>query len=157
MNANPSSKQLSEHIHQVFFGGNWTWSNFKDQLSDVTAEEALRQVGDLNTIAKLAYHIGYFVAAQKRVLEGQALDAHDKFSYDHPPLNSEETWRAMVEAILEDAEALSSLVAELPEEQLARHFVEEKYGSYFRNLLGLIEHTHYHLGQIALVKKSIRS
>ncbi|HAI83731.1 MAG TPA: DUF1572 domain-containing protein, partial [Chitinophagaceae bacterium] len=30
-------------------------------------------------------------------------------------------------------------------------------GTYYRNILGLIEHTHYHLGQIALIKKIIRN
>jgi hypothetical protein len=32
--------------------------------------------------------------------------------------------------------------------------VEEKYGSVLRNIMGVIEHTHYHLGQIVLLKKS---
>ena len=31
----------------------------------------------------------------------------------------------------------------------------EKYGNYFRNLTGIIEHLHYHLGQIVLIKKLI--
>ena len=32
-------------------------------------------------------------------------------------------------------------------------FVKPEYGNYYRNLHGLIEHTHYHLGQVALIKK----
>ena len=35
------SKAIADHIRQVHFGGNWTWSNVKDQLSDVGMEEAL--------------------------------------------------------------------------------------------------------------------
>ena len=31
----------------------------------------------------------------------------------------------------------------------------EKYGTYYRNFHGLIEHAHYHLGQIVLIKKLV--
>jgi hypothetical protein len=31
-----------------------------------------------------------------------------------------------------------------------------KYGNYYRNLHGIIEHTHYHLGQIVLIKKLLK-
>jgi len=41
----------------------------------------------------------------------------------------------------------------MPENQLWTPFTEEKYGSYFRNLIGMIEHSHYHLGQIVLCKR----
>jgi hypothetical protein len=29
----------------------------------------------------------------------------------------------------------------------------EKYGNYYRNIHGIIEHIHYHLGQIVLIEK----
>jgi len=32
-----------------------------------------------------------------------------------------------------------------------------KYGNYFRNIVGVIEHIHYHLGQIVLIKKILVS
>jgi hypothetical protein len=41
----------------------------------------------------------------------------------------------------------------LPESKLAETFSDEKYGNYYRNIHGIIEHTHYHLGQIVLIKK----
>lgn len=41
-------------------------------------------------------------------------------------------------------------------EKLNLPFVNEKYGTYLRNIDGLIEHSYYHLGQITLIKKLIK-
>ena len=46
---------------------------------------------------------------------------------------------------------------EFPEEDFLGDFVIPKYGTYARNIHGMIEHAHYHLGQIALIKKMIQS
>lgn len=39
--------------------------------------------------------------------------------------------------------------------KLDEPFVDEKYGSYLRNIEGVIEHSYYHLGQVVLVKKMV--
>ena len=48
------------------------------------------------------------------------------------------------------------LIERLPEGKLRENLAGEKYGSYYRNLQGIIEHTHYHTGQIAVLKKLLR-
>ena len=52
-----------------------------------------------------------------------------------------------------DAENFAILIEHLPEAKLGEIFTDEKYGNYYRNVHGIIEHTHYHLGQIVLIKK----
>lgn len=151
-----TTAQLAKHIKEVYFGGNWTASNLKNQLSDISWEKAVTKSENLNTIAVLAYHINYYAKAIIGVLKGQPLEAKDKYSFDLPPLNSEQDWLQMVQDILQDGQELSNLVAKLPDDLLSEDFTDAKYGSYHRNLLGFIEHTHYHLGQIALLKKIIR-
>ena len=145
--------QIAKHIRDLHFGGNWTSSNLKDTLTGVTWQQAISQVYTLNTIATLVFHVNYFVEAVIPVLQGGTLNAHDKFSFDHPPINSEADWQKLVSKALNDAEKFAALVENLPESRLWENFTEEKYGNYYRNFLGIIEHTHYHLGQIALVKK----
>jgi hypothetical protein len=34
-------------------------------------------------------------------------------------------------------------------------FWDEKYGNYYTNVQAVIEHCHYHLGQVVLIKKII--
>jgi hypothetical protein len=52
----------------------------------------------------------------------------------------------------ENAEKPATLIEALPESKLWENFTDEKCGTYYRNLHGIIEHMHYHLGQITLIK-----
>lgn len=149
--------QLAKHLRDVYFGRNWTWVNLKDTLADVTWQEAMTKAYDCNTIAVLVYHINYYAEAQIRVLRGGPLDAHDKYSFDCPSIHSQDEWDAMRAMVLGNAETLQGLIEQLPAEKLWEHFADEKYGTYYRNLQGNIEHIHYHLGQIAILKKIIHS
>lgn len=146
---------LAKHLRDVHFGGNWTGVNLKDQLADVTWQQATTPVRGLNTVAALVFHLNYYVGGVLKVLQGGPLDIRDPFSFDLPPIQSPEDWENLVNKTFAEAEALARLVEQLPEPNLWKTFVNEKYGTYYRNLAGLIEHTHYHLGQVVLVKKML--
>ena len=151
------SGQVTKHFREVFFGGNWTSVNLKETLKDVNWQQAKTQVDSLNTIAKLVYHIGYYVTAILKVLEGGPLDAHDKYSFDMPPVNSGDDWQNLVNKLFSEAEQLAKHVEKLPENKFEEVFTDEKYGTYYRNFHGIVEHTHYHLGQIVIIKKILLS
>lgn len=146
---------LAKHIREVHTGGNWTWVNLKDTLDGITLEQATTKIYCCNTIAALTYHIHYYTKAILNVLKGNPMNAHDKYSFDVPAMQTEKEWEDYKTKVLNDAEELAVYAAQLPEEKLGQIFVEEKYGTYQRNLLGFTEHTHYHLGQISLLKKII--
>jgi len=150
-------QQIAKHTREVFFGGNWTTVNLKDTLADVTWEQATKQIYSFNTIAILVYHMTYYVTAITKVLEGEPLNASDKLSFSHPPIESQEDWDAFIESKWADVEYFINLIEKLPEATLSENFYDEKYGIYYRNLHGLIEHTHYHLGQIVLIKKILQN
>ena len=146
-------EQIAKHLREVYFGGNWTQSNLKQTLADVTWQQAVTQVHSFNTIAALVYHIHYYVHACLKVLQEAPLTAKDKYSFDHPPLLSAEDWETLLQKTWTDAELFARLIEQLPEHTLWETMVHEKYGSYYRNFQGIIEHSHYHLGQIVLIKK----
>ncbi len=147
--------QIAQHLREVHFGGNWTSSNLRDNLADVSWQQATTRVGSLNTIAALVYHMNYFVDAVLKVMQGKPLDAHDKYSFDHPPIQSQEDWDKLLAKTWGDAENLAMLIEQMPESRLWEDFADTKYGNYYRNLQGIIEHCHYHLGQVVVVKKMI--
>jgi len=147
------TKQIAKHFREIHFGGNWTSSNLKDHLSGVTWQQATTKVYSFNTIATLVYHINYYVSAVLKVLQGEPLNASDKYSFDHPPILSQEDWENLLNKTRTDAENFASLIELLPESKLWEIFSDEKYGNYYRNIHGIIEHAHYHLGQIVLIKK----
>lgn len=151
------SQHLAKSLRDVYFGGNWTASNLKTQLADVTWQQATKQVYGLNTITTLVYHLNYYVVEVTKVLQGEPLTASDKFAFSHPPIQSQEDWEQQRDRIWDDAEAFAQLIEQLPDEKLVQDFADPKYGTYYRNLAGIIEHIHYHLGQIALLKKMVNN
>jgi hypothetical protein len=145
--------QIAKQLREVFFGGNWTSSNLKDNLAGVSWQQATTQVYSFNTIATLVYHMNYYVSAVMKVLQGEPLNARDKYSFDHPSILSQEDWENLLSKTWTDAENFASLIEQLPESKLWEDFADKKYGNYYRNIHGIIEHIHYHLGQIVLIKK----
>ena len=150
------SAHLSKHLREVFFGGNWTSVNLRDSLANVTWQQAVTKLHSLNTILALVYHINYYIIAVTKVLQGEPLKASDKFSFDHPVVDSEQDWQNLLDKTSRDAETFAGLVEQLPDSKLSENFEDGKYGNYYRNIHGIIEHTHYHLGQIVLIKKLLQ-
>ena len=147
------SDQIAKHFRDVHFGGNWTSVNLKETLADISWQQAVKQVQTFNTIAALVFHINYYTSAVIKVLEGHALNAHDRYSFEVPPIGCSDDWEKLLEKVWKDAERFAGLVEQLPEDKFWDFFSDEKYGNYYRNIHGIIEHTHYHLGQITLIKK----
>lgn len=147
--------QIAKHFRDVHFGGNWTSVNLKETLADVTWQQATTKVDSFNTIATLVFHMNYYVSAVLKVIQGEPLNAHDKFSFDLPPILSKEAWENLLNRTWTDAENFAGLIEQLPESKLAEPFSDGKYGNYYRNIHGIIEHVHYHLGQIVLIKKML--
>ena len=145
--------QIAKQFRAVYFGGNWTYVSFKEKLDGLTWQQATAKVHSFNTIAVLVYHINYYVEAVTKVLQGGTLDAHDKYSFGCPPIESQEDWERLVNKIFTNAENFALLIEQIPDAKFEEIFINEKYGNYYRNIHGIIEHNHYHLGQISLIRK----
>ena len=152
------NKYLANRLKEVFTEGKWVLgTNFKEQIFDLNWTQATQKIEDFNTIADLTFHIHYYISGVRNVLEGGSLDIRDKYSFDSPPIKSEQDWRDLVNRFCSDSEKFISLVANMADEKLLSDFVDEKYGTYFRNIDVMIEHTYYHLGQIILIKKRVKN
>lgn len=153
-----SVSQLAKRFREVLLDGFWIANtNFKDQLSEVTWEQAVTKVDTLNTIAMLTFHIDYYIAGIINVFEGGALEIKDKFSFDLPSIESHQQWEDLLSKLWTDSEKFATLLEQMPDSQLDEVFVDEKYGTYRRNIDGMIEHSYYHLGQITLIKKILKT
>ena len=151
------SQQIAKHFRDVWFGGNWTDSNFRDQLQDVSLVEATRQLGTLNTLATLVFHSIYYVHGVTEVFRGHPLSISDKFAFAHPDFADEAVWQGFLNDTWAAAETFAEQLAAQPDDYWFADFTKPEYGSNFRNVVGIIEHSHYHLGQIVVLKKLLRS
>ncbi|MCD0476821.1 DinB family protein [Chryseobacterium sp. LC2016-29] len=151
-----TTSQLAKRFREVLLDGKWIANtNFKEHLSDVTLEQATTKIDSLNTIAMLTFHIDYYIAGLVNVFEGGDLEIKDKFSFDLPPIESQEQWESTLNKLWQDSEKFANLLEQMQDSKLDEIFVDEKYGTYLRNIDGMIEHAYYHLGQITLIKKMI--
>lgn len=154
MTSKKSTYQIANRFREIILNGTWVANtNYKDQLATLPWETATSKFKSLNTIAVLAQHIHYYINGITQVFKGGTLDIKDKYSFDFPPITSQNDWASFLSKFWKDAEEFASLIEQMPEEKLHEVFVDEKYGTYQRNIDAMIEHAYYHLGQIVLLKK----
>lgn len=150
------SKNLANRLNEVLLNGRWIANtNYKEQLEGLPWELAIRNIGSLNSIAALTYHVNYYLAGILNVFKGGPLEIRDKYSFDLPPIASEEDWLKQVDEFLANAGEFVIQVSQLDDSKLDSVFVHEKYGTYLRNIEGVIEHSYYHLGQLSLIRKML--
>lgn len=147
---------LASRLREVLLNGHWIANtNYKEQLQQVTWQQATEKVGDLNTIAALTFHINYYLKGLLDAFEKGKLEISDKYSFDLPPIHSEADWNVLVTDFLNNAEKFALKVEQMENPIFDQPFIDKKYGTYLRNIEGVIEHSYYHLGQISLIRKMI--
>ena len=149
--------QIAKQLREVILEGTWVATNYKVQLQDVDWKQATTHVADLNTIAALTFHIDYYLKGLIQVFKSGTLDIKDKYSYDAPPITSATDLDERKQKLFNAAETFANLIEQMSDDTLMLPFVEEKYGNNYINIQALIEHCYYHLGQIVLIKKLLKS
>lgn len=147
------ARQVASHFHDVFFGSPWTGKNYFDALADVHLNMACFRLQDTNSIATIVNHIAYYLAPVRKTLQGLPLEASDRASFEIPEPATEDTFAKAKAYLFSEAKNIVSVINEMTDEQMLSDFYGNKYGNCYKNIVGIIEHCHYHLGQIILIKK----
>lgn len=66
------------------------------------------QVHSFNSITVLLFHLDFYVCIAIHVLKGGTPEGHDNFSFDLPPVRSQEDWENLLDKFREDAETFAS-------------------------------------------------
>lgn len=152
-----NSKQLANRLQEVLLDGHWIANtNYWELISDISIEEATTTLGKHNSIALLIFHVNYYLDGLLHAFNTGRLEIRDAFSFDMPSLESEDQWQSLKETFHSNAQKFVKAVEDFSQDTLEGPFIEEQYGNYRRNIEGVIEHSYYHMGQIALIKKLLR-
>lgn len=147
---------FASRLREVLLNGHWIANtNFKDQLLNINWLQATQKVGNLNTIAALTYHVNYYIKGLLDAFRSGKLDISDKFSFNLPEIKCEADWENLLSEFLDNANKFADLVEGLEDSIFDQPFLDDRYGTYLRNIEGVIEHGYYHLGQITLIRKLI--
>ena len=148
------TEQLANRLRELILNGTWIANtNYKHQLENLDWKIATTKFQSLNSVAVLAQHIHYYISGITNVFVNNKLEIRDKFSFDFLPIESQIEWEKFLNQFWNDTITLADFIEKMPEENLNKDFVDAKYGTYLRNIDGMMEHGYYHLGQIVLLKK----
>ena len=152
------TSSIANRFREIILHGTWVANtNYKDQLAGLDYEIATANINSLNSIAVLAQHIHYYINGILNVFKDGTLDIKDKYSFDFPAIESQKQWDDFLSKFWNDSEEFTNLIEQMPDEKLKGIFIDEKYGTYQRNIDAMIEHSYYHLGQIVLIKKILQN
>lgn len=152
-----SAEQLSNQFSEVYLEGKWiAGTNLKNEIVPINLDNAIKKYSTLNTIAALTFHLNYYLTGLLEVFRGGELHIKDKYSFDLPDLNNEAEWADLKNTFISNAKNFEQQIKTMTQKQLSNDFVKPEYGSYYRNIQGVIEHGYYHLGQIVLIKKLLQ-
>jgi hypothetical protein len=147
---------IASRLREVLLSGHWIANtNYKEQILSVNWQQATHRVENLNTIAALTFHVNYYLAGLLNAFETGKLEISDKYSFNLPPIQTEADWNKLRTDFLGNSETFAHKIEQMDDSVFDQPFVDEKYGSYLRNIEGVIEHSYYHLGQISLIRKMI--
>jgi len=147
---------IASRLREVLLDGHWIANtNYKEQILNINWQQAIQKVDGLNTIAALTYHLNYYLAGLLNAFENGKLEISDKYSFDLPEIKSEAAWNKLVTDFLNNSKKFTDRVEQMDDSIFDQPFIDKKYGSYLRNIEGVIEHSYYHLGQISLIRKMI--
>ena len=147
---------IASRLREVLLNGRWIANtNYKEQIQNINWQQATQKVDNLNSIASLTYHINYYLAGLLNAFESGKLEISDKYSFDLPPITCETDWNKLVTDFIQNSEKFADEIEQMEDYIFEEPFIDEKYGTFLRNIEGVVEHSYYHLGQISLIKKMI--
>jgi uncharacterized damage-inducible protein DinB len=149
-------ERIADQLKRAHEGGAWHGPSLKELLKDVSAEQAAaRPVAGVHSIWELVLHIEAWERAALRRLGGHPAQIYNT-EEDWPQVSGadEGEWRQTKEKLAETNESLRETVLLLEDERLDAPILPEMSTAYV-TLHGVVQHTLYHAGQIALLKKAL--
>ncbi len=145
------TETIAQHFYEVHYGGNWTDASVKDALDGVTWKQASHKIRNANTIALLLFHMNFY----NMVVYDRLVGVKRHFEHEESlkaELHNEEDWQQLQDTYFANVAKIHQAILQFDESNL---FEEKTKNTPYKNLHGLIEHIHYHLGQINLLKKLV--
>lgn len=150
------AERIADQFRRAHEGEAWHGPSLKELLQDVNAGEALaRPVAGVHSIFELVLHIAAWERVARRRLEGEAAQIYNT-PEDWPTGEvSEDAWRAARRTLEEEQAKLRATILRLDDAHLDEPIFKEM-SSIYVTLHGVVQHSLYHAGQIAVLKKALR-
>ena len=149
--------RIADQLKRSVRGIAWHGPSVLEILDDVTADESVQHpVRGAHSIAELVLHITAWMRAAGRGLDSGSTQLTP--AEDWPPVPTPFDWTAAVQELRETSKNLGVRIQALDNQDLERTVsgYDQAYSTYVL-MHGVIQHNLYHAGQLALLKKALRT
>jgi hypothetical protein len=153
---NSECLRIADQLRRAFTGVPWHGAPLSELLTSITVKQALtRPLASGHNIWELVLHIEIYVQAAYGVVEGAAMPKIAGTPADWRPVASGDAeWRAATDSLFQSAERLARGIEAFDDARL-RDVVPGRQYDFYYLFHGIVQHSLYHGGQIAMLKRAI--
>ena len=147
-------ERIIDQLNRAFVGEAWHGPAVIEILERVTAQQAVGYpLAGGHSIWELALHLAAWMRAVLRRLEGDPAQLTDDENFPAVTDSGKRAWEEARESIKQAHAELRSAILLLDNSRLDEPIIENM-SSIYVTLHGVIQHSLYHAGQIAILKKA---
>lgn len=147
-------ERITDQLNRAFVGEAWHGPAVIEILEGVTAQQAAAHpLAGGHSIWELALHLAAWTRAVLRRLHDDPAQLTDAENFPAVTDSSEQAWAEVRESIKQAHVELRGAILLLDDSRLDQPIIEGM-SSIYVNLHGVIQHSLYHAGQIAILKKA---
>lgn len=148
------AERIIDQLKRAFEGGAWHGPAVFEVLEGITAQQAAAYpLTGVHSIWELALHIAAWTRAGSRRLRGDRAQLPDDENFPKVTESDERAWERAQESIRQAYDELRAAIALVSDSRLDQPIIEGMSSTYV-TLHGVIQHSLYHAGQIAILKKA---
>ena len=154
---NSESLRIADQLRRAFTGDPWHGSPLLDLLAGITVEKACaRPLRSVHSIWELVVHIDVYLQVALEATQGVPAPKLYGTEKDWPPLqdDSAAAWAAAEDRMFQNAEKLVQTIEKFDDAKLQATVPGRPYDFYYL-FHGIVQHSLYHAGQIAVLKKAL--
>jgi uncharacterized damage-inducible protein DinB len=147
-------ERIADQLHRAFEGGAWHGPAVMEILQDISvAQAAAHPIEGGHSIWEITLHIAAWLRACRQRLEGDRAQLTDAEDWPAVTDSDERAWEQARKIVKQELDDLSSAISGLDDSRLDEPIIEGM-SSVYVTLHGVIQHSLYHAGQIAILKKA---
>jgi len=154
---NSETARIADQLRRAFRGDAWHGPSLLDLLAEITPEQArARPMRSVHSIWELVLHIDIYLQVGFDATQGTPMPKLYGTERDWPALtaDSAEAWFDAQDRLFQNAEKLAQAIEKFDEAKLRDIAPGRSYDFYYL-FHGIVQHSLYHAGQIAILKKAI--